>query len=178
MPKSKRQKGVTLIELMMTMLVSSVVVLTMAILLADNLRGWRVMYGRLHSIEADNTYVARLLFDKAVRRSSHDPRDIVYVASPLSLTVKYYSDAAIKTTGSPDRKAVFSYDGANLKVEDKDNGTEAVLSTWTIPRVSNCIFRPSGRALEMVLTLNNPSSPADNRPQSFTIFSSAYLHSQ
>ncbi len=175
MPKEKKQKGFTLVELMIVVAIAAIVTLSLGIVLADSLRGWNTLYGRIHSQEAENTYAVRLLFDKAVRKSSSDPGNIIFGTSPLSLTVYYYSDFAIKTTDPPDREAVFSYNGSDLKVEDKDKATGAILSTWTIPNVIGCVFQRSGRALQMVLTLNNN---LNNRPQTFTVISSAYLHSQ
>ncbi len=168
--KIKKLKGITLIELMMTMLISSIVVLSMGILLADNLRGWRVMYNRIHSEKADNTYVVRRLFDVAFRKGTIAPGSQIRISpSQDTLTVDYYSNMILPI---PDCNAVFQWDGSNiltLTCYQKTSGAE--ISSWTIPNVSNCIFNQAGRSVQMNLTFDDP-----NHTQMFNVVSSAYLH--
>ena len=68
--KTKKTKGFTLVELMITALAAVIVIAGAGIILIDSQRGWNKMYNRVHGDVTTDAYVARRAFDTAVRKST------------------------------------------------------------------------------------------------------------
>jgi hypothetical protein len=169
-------KGFTVVELMMATVVSIVVILGIAVVLADSHRGWNAMYDRVYSDVVSDGYAARKAFDRVIRQaSSMDPNS---VDTGNWVEVYYYSDA---NSSNLDRYARFYCEQGN-DANDTGGGqlyieyglrapgvANEALTTQTLCRnVQSCIFMKSGRSAQMLLVLDNGS-------QTMTVASSAVM---
>ena len=155
--------GFTLIELAVTVVASTIVILTIGIILADSHRGWNRMYSRIYSDVMTDSYVARKTFDSVTRQASSGAVDV----GGTWLEVYYYASADSTVV---DRYARFYQSGDELKVEHGSLDPREALSIRTICRnVQRCVFKIEGRSAQMILTLNDGS-------QVVTTVSSAFMH--
>jgi prepilin-type N-terminal cleavage/methylation domain-containing protein len=182
--KLKCQKGLTLIELMVAMAISLIVVLTVAILLVDSLKGLNRQYGKLHgsadssSASLDDAYEARLIFDRIVRKgvggtgqiTDKDGTPIPVEGSP-SFKISYYPDLSIPSASC---SAIFDWDGTNtLTITYGPTGGQ---TTMQVQNVADCVFNQlgtpsvSGRVVQMILALRYKGAPT------FIVASTAYLN--
>jgi len=177
--KNYRSTGFTLIELIMTIAISIVVLLSVGVVLVDNQRGWHRMYTRTYSDIITDGYVARKMFDAMVRKA-HREMCLLDVAGSW---IEVYLYAGNYST-DVDRYARFYYQhpGENeakghLNVEYGNwNPGSAyprdVVSTQRIcSNVTSCVFKRAGRCASMILTLDNGS-------QTITVTSSSVRHSR
>ena len=163
------QGGFTVIELMITAVISIIVIFSVGILLVDGQRGWNKMYNRAYGDVTTDSYIARGVFDRVVRKA-HKDRFLLDDNGDW-IKVYYYADNA---STDIDRYARLFKDGSELKIEygevyGEDN-SELTLDVETIcNNVSNCIFTKSGRSVQMILTL-------DDDTHTITTTSSAFMH--
>ena len=68
--KLRTNKAFTLVEMMIAMIISIIVILSIAMGMADGFRGWRLMQERVNGELVQDAYAARAAFDAAVRKSS------------------------------------------------------------------------------------------------------------
>ncbi len=167
--KASRRKGVTLIELMITIAMVSIVVLSVGIVLVDTQRGWNNMYDRVHGAVSTDSYVAKKFFDKVVRKSSKKR----YAVSPGNLVVFYYNDLGSTFL---DRYTSFQLSGRNLLGNFGTVDSSGVLSDPTnsmvvARNVEAVDFSVSGASVKMVLRL-------DDGKYSATVMSSAVRHNE
>lgn len=148
------KKGLTLVEMMVSILIASIVVLGIGAVLADAHKGYNKMYERINSPVVLDSYAAKAVFDRIVRKASAtiDP-----VMGTMSVKVYYYSAAGV---GSPDRYARFYVDGGkNLILEEgvHTSTSDTMSSTMVIAgNVQNdSVFFQKGACVQMVLHLNN-----------------------
>jgi prepilin-type N-terminal cleavage/methylation domain-containing protein len=178
---TKFKKGFTLVELMMTALISSIIVLGIGILLADSLRGWRVMYERLHSPEADNTYAVRRMFDRVIRQAISQNAEVTITDAGDSVTAYYYNskysiyaDREVKLTWTSNDKILT----LTCSIVNPDK-TTTKFSEEKIKNVSYCFFKSSNpppartHSIQMLLTIDNT---VENNTQILNICSTAYLN--
>ncbi len=160
-------KGFTIVELMVTVVISSIVMLGVGIVLADSQRGWNAMYNRIYSDVVTDGYAARKNFDSVIRKASED--SVLLDETGTWVEVHYYQDSS---STELDRYARFYTYGSELKVEygildpRQESGTNTVCSN-----VSFCSFTAKGRAVQMVLRLDDGSQTA-------TIVSSAVMNNK
>jgi len=167
MPKNKGRyaKGLTLIELMVASAIAVIVVFGIAIVLADSHRGWQAMYNRIYSDVTTDSHVARRMFDAVIRKSSS--QGFVLDAGGASVETYYYSDPNVSAV---DRYAKFFVTGDQLYFEYGQLDPKETLGLETVcSNVASCVFRGSGRSLQMFLTLDNGS-------QRMTTVTSAVMH--
>ena len=163
------QRGFTIIELMVTMVISLIVILGVGILLVDGQRGWNKMYNRVHGEAATDSYVARSVFDKVIRKARKDR--FLLDDSGDWIKVYYYADS---DSTDVDRYARLFKDDAELNIEYGELygelNSEITLNVETVcNNVSDCIFRKSGRSAQMILTL-------DDGTHTISTISSAFMH--
>ena len=122
----KKNKGLTLIEMLTAIVISTVVVLGLGSVLADNQRGWQMMYNRAYSDVITDAYTARIAFDTIVRKASTQRYKLDLTGQYVEI---YYYQSSSST--EPDRFAKFYTSGGQLLVDfgDLDPGTFNVLST-------------------------------------------------
>lgn len=162
-------------ELMMTIGIAAIVMFGVAIMLADNLHAWRTMYSRLHSVEAENVYAVRRVFDRTIRQAVVTGSVVI---SPLgnSLEADYYDCRSLPALKC---HASFIYGNNTLTVICTKNKGTTEIERWQIQNVANNlpIFNSSGRSIQMLLTLNNVSSdPQVPFSETLNVFSTAYLN--
>ena len=167
--KTKKTKGFTLVELMVTVLAAVIVIAGAGIILVDSQRGWNKMYNRVHGDVTTDAYVARRGFDTVVRKSTIS-RSLVD-ADGQFVEVYYYQDF---NSVSPDRFSNFYRNGLLLLVDygeyDWDSKTTTPLSTVTLARNVKAVnFSIQGVSVQMLLTL-------DDEKESVTLVSSAVRH--
>lgn len=160
MKKNKRNKSaLTLIEMMIAILVSSIVVLGMGAVLADAQRGYNSMYNRINSPVVVDAYVAKAAFDAIVRKS--DMTNVGYnSANTKTITVYYYSDANDYTILTPDRYATFTADLGDkeltLDVGNWDGTNKSLLSTTILANdIKDAYFAPNGACIYMMIEVDN-----------------------
>ena len=160
--KIRKQAGFTLIELMVTMLIASVVMLGIAGIMADAHRGYNQMYTRIHGAIVTDAYAARLRFDKICRRARVGTAALN--ADATAVLVLYYS--VPNDTNDPyqeqDRYALFYQSGTNLMLDtgtyDPNTGVTVPTGTETVAgNVTELQFSApiDGKSVQMVLTLSN-----------------------
>ncbi|MEJ2701342.1 MAG: prepilin-type N-terminal cleavage/methylation domain-containing protein [Sedimentisphaerales bacterium] len=144
-------RGFTLVELMITAVITSVVVLTIGAVIVDGQSSWNAMYDRLNSDVVTDGYVARKKFDSVMRRTS----DAAFVVGSDGSWIEtyYYAD---DSSPAVDRYARFYVAEGSLLLEYGELGSAATLSVETVcTNISQCTFKVIGRSVEMLLTLNN-----------------------
>ncbi|UCH89479.1 MAG: hypothetical protein JSV49_02180 [Thermoplasmata archaeon] len=193
----KFRTGVTLIELLVTIIAAVILLLGITGILASGIKNFKTMYKRTTSDVIRNGYEARSIFDSIVRKSSvrrcdlSSPRNNAYD----QMIVYYYSDPDNFFIIEPDRYAQFYLIGSDLvlvqgDVQEGTFSTGPVLINPGPPRViaRNVsfaldvpgIFSYDGRSVQMVLTLDdeNPPNPPGNKLETLkmTITSTAIRH--
>ena len=158
--------GFTLIELMIATVLAVIVTLGISIILADSQRGWHRMYNRIYSDVVTDGYSARRVFDNVLRKASGEKYFVDDAGGWIE--VYYYADA---NSTFVDRYArFFSDENSQLNVEyGKLNPTETQAIQTICGNVTGCTFKTTGRAAQMILTL-------DNGTQSATVVSSSFMH--
>jgi len=157
--------GVTLIELVITMLIAGIVLLGIAIVMVDAHTGYRKMFERVHGSVENDAYVARIKFDSICRSASKFDADIIYDSTnPGEITVFSYSDN-ISPTAGPDRYAKFSLNGTDMMLEEGPASYGGDPEIWTLgnanssfvvaTNVTELKFSVRGRSLEMTVTIND-----------------------
>ena len=168
--KQSRNRGLTIIELMISMLMSVLLLLAIGVVLFDSERSLKAMYDRATSNVVAEAYVARAAFDGAVRPSTI--RTCVIGGAGESLEVYYYNSAA---SAKLDRYVTFYRSGDVCKVDYGPlvAGTftkQAATATQTLARnVTACTFAAAGISASMHLVL-------DNGKESMTVDCTAVRH--
>ncbi len=165
--KSKFRSGVTIIEVVIAAMASIIVRVGVGIAIVDGQRGWNRMYSRTYSDVVTDGYVARKMFDAAVRKSSRE----MYLIDDAGqwVEVYYYSSPAVSNV---DRYARFSVSSGDLNVEYGELDPRTTTSLQTVcSNVSSVSFSGTGTAIQMILNLDDGS-------QSATVTCSAVMHNQ
>jgi hypothetical protein len=147
--------GFTLIELMVSMTILIIAILSLTGLLANSHQAYNRMYRRVYGEVVSDAEIARIVFDSTVRKSTIRYCDIDETGQYLE--VYYY--AGLGST-MLDRYTRFYFSGDNLMVQrgDLDPGefTHGSDSASVLARnVTNGLFVQSGITLRMYLTLDN-----------------------
>jgi competence protein ComGC len=169
MPKSKltSQRGFALLELAITIVISAIVILGVAVVLVSNQSAWNHMYNKAHSDVVTDGFVAKNTFDTLIRKASKE-NFLINDAGNL-LEIYYYSD---EDSASVDRYARFYELNGCLILEHGKYEPRETLTVQTIcENVSNCFFTRAGRSAQMILTLDNSS-------QTTIVSASAVMHNE
>jgi prepilin-type N-terminal cleavage/methylation domain-containing protein len=163
--KKKNRKGFTLIELMIGTVLGCTVLVGVGAVLVDSQRGWNAMYERAYCDITTDAHVARRMFDSVVRNASDDT--LTLDENGGWVEVYSYSDPNLAAV---DLYSKFQENNGELTVEYGELENNTILGTETICRnVSNCVFKVSGRSVQMILTL-------DDGDKSITVVASAVMH--
>jgi len=178
--KIKNLKGLTLIELMITICIVAVVMWGVAVLMASDIGHWKTMYDRLNSNAANNSYEIRRLFDRVVRQA---PSTSSLAASDTSLDIDYYDyvwdSSDIIPSAVIKAHASFNYSNNTLTVVCTNRSTGVELERLIISNVANKppFFKLTGRAAQMMLTINNSSTnPTEPFSEQIYVCSTAYFN--
>lgn len=161
------QSGLTLIELLVTMLLCSILLISLSIVMLESQRGWRHAYNQINGGPASDAMVAKTTFEFIVRKAT---RLQYQIDAPDDMRVFYYSDWL--NSADLDRYSRFYCQDGNLYVEHGQlgnmNSPSAVLLATD---VSKAVFRAWPGALQMILTINNSPKP-------LTVAATAVMHNQ
>ncbi|MCF7955318.1 MAG: prepilin-type N-terminal cleavage/methylation domain-containing protein [Phycisphaerae bacterium] len=164
MPIQTKNTAFTLIELMVTLLISGIIVSAVGVMVADSSGWFSDSYGKIYSQPAIESLLARKTFEAVIRQSS----DIGLEISPdgSSAEINYYSSPANQL----DSYAQFYVSGTDLILEKGSLSPKTATSTETVcGNVSQCTFKAAGSAVQMILILDD----GKNKQGSVT---SAILH--
>lgn len=159
------QHGFTLIELIIAVAASLVVMLGVALVLANSQESWNNLYTRAFSDVVGDSNVAGKKFKAIINKASKD--GFILDDSGKGIEVYYYND---ENSAVVDRYAHFYELDGDLNLELGKLNPRQTLEVQTIcGNVSECFFTAAGRSAQMVLTLNNGS-------KTITTVSCAFLH--
>ena len=154
---STNRRGVTLMELLVTMAIASIVMLGASVIIVDAHYSWNSMYERIHGDVMSDAYFARMRFDTMCRKA--DGADVRLDADVPLLEVYCYSVPNVGDDPdlSPDLFVQFYLNGTELVQDVGDIATSTVTSSAVIARnVVELKFSAEGdRGAQMLLTLNN-----------------------
>jgi prepilin-type N-terminal cleavage/methylation domain-containing protein len=166
----KRQRnlpGLTLIELMITMVIMSIVGLAIGAVIVDGQSSWSRMYDSINSDVVTDGDVVRKKFDAVMRNASNEK--ILLDDAGSWIEVYYYASDSSTVV---DRYARFYAADGDLNLEYGQLEPRVTLGVDTVcGNVTACTFRNVGQSTQMILTL-------DNGTQANTIVSSAVTHNQ
>ena len=190
--KNKTRKGVTLIELMVTVLAASVLLIGIVSILAAGHKNYKTMMERTTSEVVRNSYEARIIFDQIVRKSTYRRENLL--SGNNELYVYYYSDHLNAGIINPDMYACFylfnSGGKFQLKVDqgayDWDNPPSLPMThnpagdrtiAYNVVAPASGIFSVSGNAIQMKMVLDNETgSDKPLETLKMTVASSARRH--
>lgn len=161
--KKQFRSGLTLIELIITVIAAIVLVIGISGMLAAGHKNFNHMFARTNSEVVRNSYEARSIFDKIVRKSVYEYHDQM---SSNNITVYYYSDPGnITTLGDyPDRYATFYLSGTDLMLQQGEVGWPPSPPTpgsgfKIASNVTFAEFTIKGASIRMSLTLDDKDDP-------------------
>lgn len=187
------RNGVTLIELVITIIAATIFILGITGILASGIKNYKIMYKRLTSDVVRNAYEARRIFDRIVRKSSSEdqhifPYEAYFYYYDVPLTGEGQVDIdSFRAIPQPDRFAHFELVGRELRLEegpvpigtDLSSPDPPSLTPDTPPRTiaynvdtdaynanSIALFTNLWPAVRMVLILDNediPTAPVNKR---------------
>jgi len=159
------QHGFTLIELMIAITASMVVILGLAVVLANSQKSWNQLYTRAFSDIVGDSNVAGIKFKDIVRKASQN--GFIVDNQGKSIEVYYYDS---EDSADVDRYAYFYELDGDLNLETgKLNPRETLEIKTVCTNVTECLFTAAGRSAQMALTLDDGS-------RKISTVSCAYLH--
>ncbi len=176
-----RNRGFTLIELMVTAIIVAIAILGISGVIAGSHRDYAQMFKRVHGQISNDAYTTRLRFDKICRKARFG--SAVIDTSVPSLEVLYYSSPNVNGSpllelSPPDSYAKFYLSGNQLLLEtgliDTTDSTPEVLAS----NVSDLEFSYSNpndsKSVQMVMTLDKDTS--NSYDYSITITCGSIMH--
>jgi len=177
--------GFTLVELMVTILISTIVIAAIGVVMVDSIKSFPQMNERAQGSVVTDAYVAKAAFDRICRKASikFSQPQIGSVAS--SLEVYYYNDG---NSPALDRYATFSASGNQLQVTYGQCSISFPTSGPTVTKIGTVnteilattvdssiqyplMFRTDGADIIMVLRLKKGN-------QAMTVTSAAVRHNK
>jgi prepilin-type N-terminal cleavage/methylation domain-containing protein len=171
-----KNDGLTLVELMITVLIASIAIVGISGVIAGSHRDYRLMFERIHGDIVNDAYSARLRFDKICRKARAGTA-LIDTSIP-SLEVLYYSSPNVNGSAylDPDRYARFYLSGTNLMLETAPIGGTDDAPELVARNVVELEFSApdGGRSVQMVMTLDEDTD--DDSDYSLTITCGAIMH--
>ena len=160
-----KSSAFTLIELIITIVLASIIMLGLGVMMYDNQRGWNKMYNRIYSDIASDGLFTQKTFDAVVRKSSRTNFNIDPAGQWVELA--YYSDNVVSAV---DRYARFYKSGSDLYIEEGTINPRVSIDTRKISSdVSACRFLNSGVSVQLIMTLDDGSEQVE-------VLSTAVMH--
>lgn len=169
---NRKNRGLTLMELMVTIVIISIVVLAINVMFVDIHRGWLDSYAKVHGGAAADAAMVQTVFNRIVRKASWTKYELNGLED---LTVYYYKDW--QASSELDRYARFyrssgSPDEMYVEHGELNNDVTSAQSTVKLSsHVSDLKFKPTSGGIEMKLALN------DGR-ETTTLVTTAILHNE
>jgi hypothetical protein len=166
---SRKKRGLTLSEMMVASVISIIGMTSVGIVLSSNQQGFKATYNRVFSDVVTDSHNAKKMFDFTVRQSNCY-QAILDSDEGHWVEVHYYAEPS---SVFPDRYKCFYYEDTHLYVEQgrilEDDVKEIINLATVCSNVSNCVFKQTGRSIQMILSLNNGS-------EQITTLTSAVMH--
>ena len=158
----KKQNGITLVELMVTILISTIVMAGIGVTMVDSQRAFRQMYERTEGDVVNDAYVARGVFERICRKASIRRCAPAIGALGSFAEVYYYNDV---NSPSPDRYANFRVSNGTLLVDNglyaQSTKSKTLTGTETLAKnVTASQFAVRGATVLMTLTLQKEGHAA------------------
>ncbi len=176
------RSGLTLVELLITVLAVMIFVVGICGILAAGHRNYNTMYKRINGDVVRNAYEARLIFDGIVRRSSLEdahifPTEAYFYYFSVPLTGGVVDVDAFRAIPQPNQFAWFHVVGRELRLDRGPIPGGTDLSSPDPPplspdpaiartiayNVDSVEFTYLGSAVRMVLVLDNENPPSTPR---------------
>jgi prepilin-type N-terminal cleavage/methylation domain-containing protein len=113
----RRRRGVTLVELMVAMLASSVLLLAVVGVMAGSQKQWNQTYDRVFGDIVTEAYTTRQVFDREVRESSSYSRHLPDDVRTYIILYQYTNIQNMGTDPPMNRYAWFRLSGTNLLLQ-------------------------------------------------------------
>ena len=151
----KIRPGFTLVELSITMAIIVIFFLGVAVTLVDSQRAWGNLYGRVHTGIAPDSFVAKRNLDSVIRKASSGPSSYLIDEDGQWIEVHYFNNDDSTTLDSYAK--FYVSDDELLKETGVVDPREALYSETICSNVSDCTFRKTGRAVQVILHLDDGS---------------------
>lgn len=152
---------------MIAITISMIVMLGVAIVLANSQKSWNQLYTHAFSDVVGDSNVAGIKFKDIVRKASQT--GYVLDNNGKGIEVYYYDT---EDSNDVDRYAHFYELDGDLNLELGQLNPRATLEIQTVcGNVTQCLFTAAGRSTQMMLTLDNGS-------RTISTVTSAFLHNQ
>jgi Tfp pilus assembly protein PilW len=157
----KKRYGLTMVELSITMLISTLVVAGIGVAMVDSQRNFRQMYERTQGDVTTDAYVARAIFDRICRKASIQRCLPAIGALGSYAEVYYYNDA---NSTAPDRYTQFRVTNGTLLADhgiyNMTTKNKTLVSTETLAaNVTGWQFAVQGSSVIMTLSLQKGNQP-------------------
>jgi hypothetical protein len=195
--KNNFQGGFTLVELMITVIAATILIIGISGIIAAGHNNFWTMFHRVNSDIVRNAYEARSVFDAMVRKSSIrrvDPASLVGGTGGNELYVYYYSKPQDMNIPDPDKYAHFYLNTAgsdvqlmleqgpyNWNTETRSNATGTKIIAHNVVAPASGIFSINGGDdIRMILTLDNTASTTTKKLETakITVTSTAIRHNK
>jgi hypothetical protein len=148
--------GFTLAETAVSLAIGTVLILIVAVFLANAQTAFNSAYGGAFGSVVGEGLTARTVFRKMIRQASSASGTASVAPNGSWIEVRYYSGSGVS---SPDRAARFELSGQELLLRTSDLATGETLSLETVCRnVALVAFHLVGDSAQMFLTLNDGTS--------------------
>jgi Tfp pilus assembly protein PilV len=146
-----RARGFTLVETVISMVVMIIAAFAIGAIVANGQSGWNAMYDKIHSDVVTEGFSVRKKFDAVIRKASSDK---IFIGADNSSVKVYYYSSDVSTV--VDRYAQFYVSDGDLNLEYGTLDPKVTLNVETVcSKVTKCTFHQFGRAVQMILTLDN-----------------------
>jgi prepilin-type N-terminal cleavage/methylation domain-containing protein len=172
----KKRYGLTLIELMITMLIALLVFAGIGVAMVDSIKAFPQMYERTEGDVITDAYVARATFDAACRKATFKNAGID-TTNGAWVIVYYYANPTLSV--APDLSAKFEFTNGQLLVSYGDGsalnfGTPIVLAN----NVTAGKFEIQGRTVLMTLTIDNINDNNAKKKVAISVTATALRHNE
>jgi hypothetical protein len=190
------RSGITLVELMITVLAAIILIIGISSILAAGHKNYWTMFHRINSEVVRNAYEARSIFDRIVRQSSirrYNPPSVGLTGSN-ELYVYYYSTPQDVNILDPDRYARFYLNnngseqelmldqgpyGWNNNICSSPTSTK-VIAHNVVPPANGMFSINGGDDIQMILTVDNTTVATINKLETdkLTLTTTAIRHNK
>lgn len=178
----KNSSGVTLVELMTTILIAFIVILGIGIAMVDSIKSFPLMFERTTgNYQSDggvipDAYVAKAVFDRICRQASLQ-KPVGPYFSNSEITVYYYSDP--QTAGTIDSSAKFVFANNQITVIYGDGlGNPTGRTEILAENVQSASFSVEGPSIIMTFTIDNTLDASERYKMRMTVTSTAIRHNE
>lgn len=155
------KSGFTMIEMMISLVIVSILVLVVGSVVSDSYGNWNDMYERVFGVQANNIVKVQRDFNATCRKATLRN---VYLSTDKRTLIVYYFSSHINPPYWPDRYVQYYLDGTNFKVEygelnfatlTKKNSTRTDILCDNVQYLN---FAVQSLSVQLCMTTNNNGS--------------------